>query len=675
MRYEKQLLARPMPPCPDLLQRENEKIDEYHTKVFRRYAAELAEIAGEKVLGVTTYTEKGEPKYRFWSVGDQRGLEVVNNEYCGANLREHGKMYGASIDSCYTEISSHWTSRDLVFYSTDKDADRILEFLGAKAPREEAFKLLVKKQKKDREEIITRRDEKKREQLRQAFAGIPREASVEFKCWCEDVAMKHLRYFFYDYTGRKEQSGVCSYCGHRSSLPGIYHGKKGICPACNSPVMFYSAKRFQRGHGLSGRVNAAQCALMEDKIVVRCFTVGIVLQGSKYPDRVYEKLIWAREDMRSFLDPVSGLETARYATPEGTKKVYVDGLCRVDTVGYSIEEHALMPTGVDEICRRLGIYAPLAELARRGREVDPVSVWQLVKKKREVEYLIKLGFYRLAENELKTRRVQAKILLEGKSAAEILGVPAETVQVLRRIDPGAYMLKMIRQLLKCGDVLTEQDMRELDRLSIESGYAKMLHRMMGYATPHKVLRYISVQAERSKRNASHVVQQWGDYMGMAEEIGKNTQSLQVIFPKDLKTAHDEAAKLQHLKKNKELSKKIGETAEKLQEFCWTWNGLTIRPAESHEELFAEGEALNHCVGRMHYAEKMAEGQTAIFFIRKATEPDKPYVTLELNLKTWEKIQCYGRSDTWAGTAIDNFVKKWISDVVKPAAKDRPAKTA
>ena len=50
----------------------------------------------------------------------------------------------------------------------------------------------------------------------------------------------------------------------------------------------------------------------------------------------------------------------------------------------------------------------------------------------------------------------------------------------------------------------------------------------------------------------------------------------------------------------------------------------------------------------------------------------PYVTLELDLEKWQKIQCYGKHDSWPGKAVDAFVKRWIEEVVKPAQR---AKTA
>lgn len=58
--------------------------------------------------------------------------------------------------------------------------------------------------------------------------------------------------------------------------------------------------------------------------------------------------------------------------------------------------------------------------------------------------------------------------------------------------------------------------------------------------------------------------------------------------------------------------------------------------ENLDELKTEGECLHHCVG--NYRDKVARGETMIFFIRKEEEPEKPYFTLEWKGKI---IQCRG----------------------------------
>ena len=56
--------------------------------------------------------------------------------------------------------------------------------------------------------------------------------------------------------------------------------------------------------------------------------------------------------------------------------------------------------------------------------------------------------------------------------------------------------------------------------------------------------------------------------------------------------------------------------------------LLIRIPESVSEIIAEGSNLHHCVAG--YAERHAEGKLHILFIRKKSNPDKPFYTMEVS---------------------------------------------
>lgn len=673
MRHEKKLLAVPAPPCPDLPQKENEKNGQYGTLYHIRYAAEILTVDGEEVLAVTTFHTDGTPCRRFWQAGEQYGVEVFQKqEYGYRKYRKPGKLYKAAIDSIYEGFGGWYSSDKMHFYAIPASADAVLRFLGKPdGNRDEAFDLLVKHQRDCRAKIIERRDEKKREIIRESFKGIQPGAPEGFKEWCEAVPMAGFRYFFYTYTGKAEQEGTCSFCGKRSSVAGIRDRKMGTCPACGSRVKFWSLRRLNRSRRISHWINAAVCQAVNERVVVRCFAVGVDLTVAGCG---IKKNMWASEIKRSFLDGKTGTELERYATPTGTTKVCVDGLCR-DAACSGFGTCTVAPANLGKIRKSFGLYAPLEELAARGGQMDPVAVWHRAKKP-EVEYLIKLGLYHLAENEL--RDCKTNVLCKtGRNVAELLGVPKETVNLLRSVDPSAEALVMIRGLIKCGTALKEQDMRDINELGISWRNIRRLQTMMQYHSIHKSLRYIRKQMEYCSafKDADHVLQTWDDYMNMAMQAGKDTGDIHVALPKHLKAAHDETAKILRMQKDKKLNEAVGRSAKKLRDLCWTWNGLTIRPAESQEELFREGEALNHCVGRMGYADKMAKFRTAIFFIRKEKDPEVPYVTLELSLTKWDKLQCYGKGDTWAGKLVDSFVKKWIKDVVKPARCREQTKTA
>ena len=480
--------------------------------------------------------------------------------------------------------------------------------------------------------------------------------------------MAGYRYFFYRYTGEPEQEGVCSYCGEASRVAGIRNHKMGTCPRCGSRVEFYSMKQFAAGNGIGHTIQVAVCQPVNGRIAARLFSVGMGLRWDE--TRGLQKRFWSNENKRSYLDGQTGAERAYYEAPGPCVKVHVDGLCKAGGFG-RMGGYPVAPFHLRELREHMGLYTPLEVLAARGCELDAVRMWSAAREQPKAEYLVKLGLYRLALEELAGNSALRE---KGKSVAQLLGVPAEAVQDLRAADPGLGTLECIRGLLNCGVRVTGQDMRDISELDLHWNVVNPLRDMTRFGTLHKALKYVQDQLERTKafRDGRHVLQTWRDYKNMAMDLGKDVEDVRVALPKTLKTAHDEAAKSLRARKDRELNKRVARSADKLQNLCWRFNGLTIRPAVSQEELFQEGETLGHCVGRMGYAEKMAAFRTAIFFIRREKTPDVPYVTLELNLEKWEKIQCYGKHDSWPGKAVDEFVKRWIEEVVKPAQR---AKTA
>ena len=670
MRHEKKLLALPVPPCPPLEQRKRERSTYHSWRYFIRYAAEVHSVDGDEVLTVTTFTVDGAPCHRFFQLGEQCGVEVFRREDgYGNERREPGKLYGAGVDHFYEGLSSVWYSTRTEFYGVEASARAVLEYLGApdEAP-EKAVELLAKRQQEHRKAVIARREEKQREALRREFEGLAPGAPEGFVQWCEEVPMAGYRYFFYRYTGEPEQEGVCSYCGEASRVAGIRNHKMGTCPRCGSRVKFYSMKQFAAGNGIGHTIQAAVCQPVNGRVAARLFSVGLRLRWDE--TRGLQKRFWSREHSRSYLDGQTGAERAYYAAPGPCVKVHVDGLSKGVCFG-RMGSYPVAPFHLRELRERMGLYTPLEVLAARGCELDAVRMWSAARKHPKAEYLVKLGLYRLALAELAGNSALRE---KGKSVAQLLGVPAEAVQDLRTADPGPGVLECIRGLLNCGVRVTGQDMRDVSELDLRWNAVNTLLDMTRFGTLHKALKYVKDQLERTKafRDGGHVLQTWRDYKNMALDLGKDVEDVRVALPKTLKTAHDEAAKSLRARKDRELNKRVARSGDKLKNLCWSFGGLTIRPAVSQEELFQEGETLGHCVGRMGYAEKMAKFRTAIFFIRREKTPDVPYVTLELDLEKWQKIQCYGKHDSWPGQAVDAFVKRWISEIVKPTQR---AKTA
>ena len=142
----------------------------------------------------------------------------------------------------------------------------------------------------------------------------------------------------------------------------------------------------------------------------------------------------------------------------------------------------------------------------------------------------------------------------------------------------------------------------------------------------------------------------------------------IRYPYDFKRWHDmridqyhTAKALKDAEERKELYAKFALIAEKYLPLQRDGkDAFVVVIARSPQDLIREGDTLHHCVGRMNYDQKFAREESLIFFVRNASEPDVPFVTVEYSLKSKRILQCYGEHDHKPTDDVLEFVnKKWL----------------
>ena len=68
------------------------------------------------------------------------------------------------------------------------------------------------------------------------------------------------------------------------------------------------------------------------------------------------------------------------------------------------------------------------------------------------------------------------------------------------------------------------------------------------------------------------------------------------------------------------------------------DGYTIMVPKNAQEILDEGRILKHCVAG--YADRHMQGQVTILFMREAAEPDKPFLTIEMDGNRLVQIHGY-----------------------------------
>lgn len=183
---------------------------------------------------------------------------------------------------------------------------------------------------------------------------------------------------------------------------------------------------------------------------------------------------------------------------------------------------------------------------------------------------------------------------------------------------------------------------------------------MKYATQEKLSDYIKVNNIASES--------YGDYLIACDWLHLDFADTKVLFPKDFQTMHDdytaqyaEYIKNVEMKKHLQLSKTMLDTAKKFSFLGAFKDDLySVFVARSKGDLISEGEKLHHCVGRMDYDKRQADGTSVICFIRKNDEIEKPFVTAEIKIgdSRLSVNQCYGDKDTVVHD-VDSFVDSWM----------------
>ena len=177
----------------------------------------------------------------------------------------------------------------------------------------------------------------------------------------------------------------------------------------------------------------------------------------------------------------------------------------------------------------------------------------------------------------------------------------------------------------------------------------------------KLIRYIL----RNKISAAT----YFDYFDACEKLDLDMKDTKNSFPIEFARMHDLRTQQYASKKakeraetQKELDKKFNRAAKKYIPFEQNGEKYAIVIPRHIDELVYEGALLHHCVGDMGYDLKMAEGRSAIGFVRKMGELDKPFATFEFADGKIEQLN--GDYHSYPGKEIEDMVKQWAQRVNK-----------
>lgn len=277
---------------------------------------------------------------------------------------------------------------------------------------------------------------------------------------------------------------------------------------------------------------------------------------------------------------------------------------------------------------------------------DDIKYLCFLAKYPSIEYLLKLGFGELVDAAVRGRQFKRVCDISKTNPAEMFECTKQEFAELRAVAKSVDVeFLKIRKLFKEYDSNVQNDLikRAAYFYSSACSVKKLKDLFKSVAlTPKQLIGYLEKQRSklRDKRFYGwNISGDYFDYIQQCKVLGYSLSDRQILFPSDLLAAHEEFSKRIKYKASCELILACKKRAEKLSaKYGFAKGALFIKVPETTDEIIAEGAALCHCVGS--YAERHAKGTTTILFVRKKSEPDKPYYTMEIG-SDGSIVQCRG----------------------------------
>lgn len=486
------------------------------------------------------------------------------------------------------------------------------------------------------------------------------------------------QYIFYDYQRKGPERAFCTACRHEVSIAAAKHNTSGLCPRCKKKITF-------KCRGKRGRIfDRATVQVLQkaegNGLVLRIIKVYRSFADSDIPNH-FE--IW--ENARQFITLSSS------------------GQCSVDAYYYHYKAgYDLTPwcngyrpvfdrwkynftadmSGVlyqrnlsDTLKDTPWAYSQLEAFSGIASFSGVATFLSAYIKRPKIEHLIKMKLYRLVSGIIyggySYSALQA-INFNGENMRAILGIDRPYFPLLRELNPSIDQLHLIRQLLQADHKPSTEQIKWFIASKISN--ADAAKELLAHMSVHKLQRYVEQQFAPEDEAAlkrvdyykmNTLITDYHDYLCMCKELQYDVKNSFILFPRELKAAHDSAAKTLKDKRTAEHEKAIAGSFDEWQKrYQYQSKELMMIPPHSAKEIVDEGAALHHCV-RL-YVKNVAEKKSVILFVRSVDEPDKSLCTVEV--KDGQVTQARGFDNEEPPAQITAFIEQWKQRVLYASDK-------
>ena len=603
----------------------------------------------------------------MWIHGNNGGMVDVPKYYIFVDREErkwitygleNEKWSEAMIDN--TECGWYWYARAEVYES--KETTRIIQRYLQDAS-ENGYETIREFMQKERKSKRFRKYQREIDEIDKAMKRVP-QIPEGFKDWAVDDAIKERRYIYY-HAGRKVDYGYCTHCKKLVSALKPRHNAEGFCICCGSKIIYKAIGK------AAPVIDRGRCILFQklkdgEGYVIRYFRIYRKIVKENYTKP--EENAW--EEKRIILDawmrPSRNYVWDQY--PVIKKMRWCSGGCGYgDDFGSS---GRMYPYNLTEQLKESNLrYLPLEDMMVNSDCIIRRATMFFKRAEdnyRVAEYLIKCKLYTLAAEFLESDRLElgGHLNVNAGGILKCLNISRDQLRILQKLDGGIGLMRIITNANVKKVNMTEEQITMMYENCISWQF---IHYMRG-TTPHKMLRYIM-----SCKNQGEYL----DYLDMRAKCDYDMTDSIILYPKDIKEAHDKMVLETNERKAETRLKEVREKFPCIQEmfeeldskYHYEYKGYFIRPARSAEEIVMEGRTLHHCVGGDGYLSGHNTGRNIILMLRKKETPDEAWYTVEYSRESGKIKQYYAHHDTQPfKEEVSKWLDRWLKEIEKREKK-------
>ena len=507
----------------------------------------------------------------------------------------------------------------------------------------------------------------------------------EFKNWVWEHGMSFSRYGIYKETEKNKAEFECSYCKVKGVVDRtkirLRNNEKGECPFCKSKVTYKAKGR------LAGVIRDTADFIYIDRqekgFLLRYFWASRQIRDGKIKEGCIEETLF--EYKRCFWT-VEKKSLRKEVYEWGV--YHQRGVCRWIPGFDSIISAGLYPDNLPQAWEHTAMkYSGIEILAKNYKGRLPYEgAIPIYLEFPKFEWICKMGLNNLAADIVSNYYLSTYVInYKANTIYEILGLTKVNTKILQKIDGNAYELQLLQEAQKLDIHMSAEEVKEY--YEVFGCDINLLREKMNKFSFHKFFKYVDKEIERYidkkskdklkreelielKRNMAN---DWKEYLRWCRELKYDLDNMFIYMPNNFKQVHDRVAKeykdlkdrkaaAEKRRRDKLVEKKMKKIRKDMEEIFSKndgvdalnikGNGLILMVPANSDDIKKEGEALHHCVGT--YIERVAKGETAIFFVREEKNPDKPYYTLEW--RDNKVIQCRGMNNCSVTDRVKAFVQ-------------------